>query len=73
MTDFAKVPMSAEAAAAASLSLGPPKLSADGSKVCYSASSSRGNALFVSSVDSLLERGAVDLKLGHRFAFPSRK
>ncbi|NNN11720.1 MAG: hypothetical protein HKL83_07675, partial [Acidimicrobiaceae bacterium] len=59
MTDFAKVPMSAEAAAAASLSLGPPKLSADGSKVCYSASSSRGNVLFVSSVDSPLERVAT--------------
>ena len=59
MTDFAKVPMSAEAAAAASLTLGPPKLSADGSKVCYSASSSRGNVLFVSSVDSPLERVAT--------------
>ncbi|EQD77842.1 peptidase S9 prolyl oligopeptidase active site domain protein, partial [mine drainage metagenome] len=56
--DIDKVPISARAAAA-SLSLGPPRLSPDGTKVCYSSSSSSGNALFVSPVQSPLERLAT--------------
>ncbi len=56
--DIDQVPISARAAAA-SLSLGPPRLSLDGTKVCYSSSASGGNALFVSPVQSPLERLAT--------------
>ena len=56
--DNARVPISPRAAAT-SLSLGPPRLSPDGTKVCYSSSGSGGNALFVSPVQAPLERLAT--------------